>query len=261
MKRLIFTLLFEDGHFVMSRNFRRQKIGDIDWLKTNYDFSRVAFHIDELILLNISRNNENLDDFCEAVRQVSQGCFAPVSAGGGIRSIQDAERLFGCGADKIVTNTALWHDPDLIERIASRWGRQSVVASVDARNVDGAIRIYSDYGQVERSWDLLQTVLSQNKIGEIYLNSIDRDGTGQGFDLELAAAFWGINDSRIPTILAGGAGLPDHFSEALRKEGIEAVATANLLNFVGHGLKRVRQHLFESGVELAFWQLPDKELL
>lgn len=259
MKRLIFTLLFEDGHFVMSRNFRTQRIGDIGWLNTNYDFSRVAFHIDELIILNVSRNSENLDDFCEAVRQVSRGCFAPISAGGGLRSVQDAERLFGCGADKIVTNTALWRNPHLIEKIAGRWGRQAVVASVDARIVDGSIRTYSDFGKVERDPEFLRTVLSQNHVGEIYLNSIDRDGTGKGFDLQLAAAFEGVNDFGIPLILAGGAGQPEHFLEAFRKEGVEAVATANLINFVGDGLKRARQRLFDVGLDLALWSAPEKE--
>lgn len=255
-KRLIFTLLFEDGYFVLSRNFRTQRIGDIDWLHRNYDFSRVAFFIDELIILNLSSGRPDQQAFCDVVKRVSRGCFAPISAGGGIRSVDDAKALFNSGADKVVLNKALYDDPQLVHDITAIWGRQATVGSLDAKRLGDSFGFYSDRGKVQQLTSAVQRMVCDKTVGEIYLTSIERDGTGQGLDLELADFFQSINLSTISTIIAGGAGKPDHLISALNHLGVGSVATANLLNFVGDGLKSARTLITEAGIDLATWDGP-----
>ena len=89
-KRLIFTLLYSDGQFMLSRNFRLQKVGNLNWLQTNYDFSHISYFIDELIVLDITRGEKNPDEFCTALQKLTEGCFVPIAAGGGVRSIDAA---------------------------------------------------------------------------------------------------------------------------------------------------------------------------
>ena len=113
-KRIIFTLLYDDGYFVLSRNFRLQRVGNLEWLKKNYNFSHIAFFIDELIVLDVSRNNRSIDKFSSMLKKLSCECLVPIAAGGGIRSLDDGKKLLRSGADKLVINTALFRNINLI---------------------------------------------------------------------------------------------------------------------------------------------------
>ncbi len=132
-KRLIFTLLFDTNNFMLSRNFKLQKVGDLNWLEENYKFSQIAFSIDELIILDVSRETRDLENFCNSIREITRECFVPITAGGGLRSIEDAAMLLKSGADKIVLNTLLYDNPKEVEKIANRFGNQSIVASIDLK--------------------------------------------------------------------------------------------------------------------------------
>ena len=132
-KRIVFTLFYDQGAFMLSRNFRLQKVGDLTWLQNNYNFSKVAFSIDELVVLDVSRTKRDLHNFCRHLKALSQGCFVPISAGGGIRSIGDAKMLLRSGADKIVVNTPLFETPSLIENLSAEFGQQCIVASMDTK--------------------------------------------------------------------------------------------------------------------------------
>lgn len=131
-KRLIFTLLYEDDYFILSRNFNRQKIGTYTWLQNNYNFSNISWHIDEMILLNISnsRNKKNKKNFIKILKKISKNSFMPISAGGGIYTEDDAKKILDNGADKIVINSNILKK-NFIERLALKFGRQCIVASVD----------------------------------------------------------------------------------------------------------------------------------
>ena len=131
-KRLIFTLLFEDNKFILSRNFRRQKVGDINWLHKNYNFSNLSFNIDELIVINISKKN-NFNDFSDNLKSIVKNCFVPVTAGGGIRNISHAKKLLRSGADKIIINSSLFHNEKLNLELVRSFGRQCVVGSIDVK--------------------------------------------------------------------------------------------------------------------------------
>lgn len=252
-KRIIFTLLFDNGQFMLSRNFRLQKVGNLGWLQRNYNFAQVAFFIDELIVLDVSRGTRDPDTFCAALEQISAGCFAPIAAGGGVTSVDYARRLLRSGADKVVLNSALMDDPDLVRDIAREFGQQCVVGAVDVKRAGG------DYGvHIRNGSHLLDTPARESlawtrcgQVGEIYLNCIDRDGTGQGYDFDTLDLL--PPDCSIPVILAGGVGNAKHFAEGLADPRVDAVATAHLFNFVGDGLKKARHMLLHGGTDLASW--------
>jgi len=252
-KRIIFTLLYKDGNFMLSRNFRLQKVGDIKWLLKNYDFSNIIFSIDELIILDVSRGGRNSNKFIEHVKILAKECFIPIAIGGGVVTLKQAEDLFLSGADKVVLNTVLSIDPIVVEEIAKQFGSQSIVASVDVKMSEGAYRIYIKNGTVQLRMTALAWLqeLASMPIGEIYLNSIDRDGTGQGYLYDLIGIL--PPASNIPVIFAGGVGNYHHLLDGMREQKLDAVATAHLFNFVGNGLSDARDNLIKEGVVLPKW--------
>jgi len=258
-KRLIFTLLYNEGQFMLSRNFRLQNVGDINWLQSNYNFSQISFSIDELIVLDVSRGEKNTEAFCTVLKELASGCFVPIAAGGGISTIPHARELLRSGADKVVINTSLYDKTDFIKQLASEFGEQCVVASMDIKCLkDGEYQVFSEHGAkcvAGTAKDWIKSI-SDNNVGEIYLNSIDRDGTGQGYDMKILDLLYD-NISK-PIILAGGAGNALHLAEGLADPRVDAVATAHLFNFVGDGLKKARASLIDNGVELPVW---DDQLL
>jgi cyclase len=255
-KRLIFTLLYQHGQFMLSRNFRLQKVGNLQWLQSNYNFSNVSCSIDELIVLDVSRGQKQPEEFCTALRKLSEGCFVPIAAGGGVKTIDTARRLLRAGADKVVINSALYEEDNLIQHLASEFGQQCVVASMDIRSSpDGSYQAWSGCGSVCQSETASFWIerVTQSAIGELYLNSIDRDGTGLGYDLRLLDLLPG--DMSKPLILAGGVGNAAHLAAGLADRRVDAVATAHLFNFVGSGLKQARQALISGGVILPSWDV------
>jgi imidazole glycerol-phosphate synthase subunit HisF len=252
-KRLIFTLLYNNGQFMLSRNFRLQKVGSLHWLQTNYNFSHISFSIDELIVLDVTRGEKKPDEFCAALKQLTEGCFVPIAAGGGVRTIDVARNLLRSGADKVVVNSELYENNGFVSHLASEFGQQCVVASMDVKSADGTYQVWSECGsqcQVGTAVNWIEQV-TQDAVGELYLNSMDRDGTGQGYDLKLLNLL-PANMTK-PVILAGGVGNATHLAEGLSDPRVDAVATAHLFNFVGNGLKQARQALISGGVELPLW--------
>ena len=117
-KRIIFTLLYDNGFFNLSRNFRLQRVGDLDWLIRNYDFARTASYIDELVLLNVSRDATDHSQFVKTLRFLTEICFVPITAGGHVQTLEHARVLLSNGADKILVNTLAAEDPQEVNRIA-----------------------------------------------------------------------------------------------------------------------------------------------
>jgi cyclase len=253
-KRIIFTLIYSEGFFMQSRNFRLQKVGNLSWLEKNYKFQSIAFSIDELIVLNATKSNKLIREFALVVSNLVNDVFIPVAAGGGIRTMDDAELLFNSGADKIVLNSTLFQDPNLITSLVKRYGSQSIVASIDYKVNNGIHEVYINDGMTKIDLNLYDYLnyLESLEVGEIYLNSIDKDGTGFGYDFKTIEKY----DSRIktPLIIAGGAGNELHFKEGLQYNNVSAVATANLFNFIGKGLPNARKFLLDSNENLAYWK-------
>ena len=249
-KRLIFTLLIENSEFVLSRNFSLQKVGDLDWLLKNYNFNNISNFIDELIILNVRNKTSNFDNFCNIIKKISKEIFIPVCAGGGVDSLEKAHKLLRSGADKIIFNSLIYNRNELL-KINKNIGQQSMVISVDLKKINNKFFVFDNNNlNASKKIDFLFKKDISNLFGEIYLNSVDKDGTGQGYCLSM------INEVREkiknPIILAGGAGNWHHLLEGLQNEKVSAVATANLLNFIGDGLKNARLNLHKK-FDLAIW--------
>jgi cyclase len=252
-KRIIFTLIYDKGFFNQSRNFRLQRVGNLSWLEKNYKFQHISFSLDELIVLNAAKQEKNIEDFAKTLSLLRNNVFIPIAAGGGIRTIEDAELLFNNGADKIVLNTALFKNTDLVSKIIEQYGSQSVVASIDYKDVNGNSRVYIDDGQTPVDISLTDYLkyVEDLEVGEIYLNSIDKDGTGFGYNFEVIQKM--AKNINVPLIIAGGAGNENHLIAGLQIPWVNAVATANLFNFVGDGLTIARKRIIELGENLAKW--------
>ena len=257
-KRIVFTLLYDSGYFMLSRNFRLQRVGDLTWLQRNYNFAQIAFFIDELMVLDVTRKDRNPDAFCETLEMLTSGCFAPIAAGGGVCDIDYGRRLLRSGADKIVLNSALFDAPDLVGSLAREFGQQCIVGSVDLKRIEkDSYRIFTDMGSRVINQQPPQALewIKEERVGELYINSIDQDGTGQGYDLGILNQL--PTNCPIPIILAGGVGNATHLAEGIADPRVDAVATANLFNFVGDGLQRARESLIWQGARLASWPPPE----
>jgi len=257
-KRLIFTLLYNQGYFMLSRNFRLQKVGNLNWIENNYNFKNIAFSIDELIILNVDRNERDLYDFSQSIRAIISNVFVPIAVGGGVVSLEYAKALFMSGADKIIINSILIENPELVKELIKEYGSQSIIASIDFNLENDKISLFRNNGitKIDYSFEDYITYIQELGVGEVYLNSIQKDGTGQGFDIEIIAPY--LKFFKIPIILAGGAGNSSHLVEAATNQSIDAVATANLFNFIGQALPNSRIEMQKSGIELAQFERIEK---
>ena len=236
---------------MLSRNFRLQKVGDFKWLKKHYNFEKIASSIDELIILDVTREGRDINEFSSVVKDVIKNVFIPVACGGGIRTLDDAKLLLKSGADKIVVNTMLHSNKELINSLVKNYGSQFVVGSIDFQIENDVKKVYINNGQLKIDQNLQDFLLEVEKlsIGEIYLNSIQKDGTGQGYDIK------NLEDTlakiTTPIILAGGAGNYLHLIEGLKINSVDAVATANLFNFLGDALPKSRIKIINEKIDLA----------
>jgi len=252
-KRIIFSLIYESGVFNQSRNFRLQKAGNLNWLKRNYNFKEIAFSLDELIVLNASKGEKKIEEFAKILEGIVEDVFIPIAAGGGVRDIDDAKLLFNSGADKLVLNSLLYKNPDIVREIVKQYGSQSVIASIDYKTIDENNFIFINDGMQKIDMTLNQYIdYTQNLgVGELYLNSIDNDGTGFGYDFDTIDKV--ANTIKVPLIIVGGAGNESHLIQGLKREKVDAVATANLFNFVGNGLPNARKKIIEENLNIARW--------
>ncbi|KJJ85227.1 imidazole glycerol phosphate synthase subunit hisF [Candidatus Omnitrophus magneticus] len=253
-KRLIFTLLYDSGNYMLSRNFRLQEAGNLEWLRENYSFDAIAFSIDELVVLNVSRKNADMDEFCAHLIELSKKYFLPVSAGGWIRSVEDGYKILNANADKLVLNTAIIENPNLVSSLSKIFGRQCVVISIDAKKIENDYYIFIKQGSYNTGLKVQEIIRRAEDLGsgEIYLTSIEKDGTGFGYDLNLLELAG--NQTKLPIIASGGVGKYSHFIEGLKYNHIQAVSTANIYNFVVDGLINARRTIEKNGINLASWE-------
>ena len=208
---------------------------------------------DELTFLDITASSDKRDIVAELVRHVADGVFIPFTVGGGLRSLEDIRAVLRSGADKVSLNTAAIEQPDLISEGAETFGSQCMVVSIDARrrNADNASKgweVFTYGGRRPTGRDVLEWAGRAEKLGagEILLTSMDRDGTKDGYDIDLMRAVSG--SVRIPVIASGGAGKLEHFYEALTEGGASAVLAASLFHFGQYKIADVKNYLRERGV-------------
>ena len=253
-KRIIFTLLLSEQNFILSRNFKHQKVGDINWLNKNYNFKSTSNFIDELVIINVDQKRDH-ENFFSTAKKIARECFVPISYGGGIESFETAVKMFRNGADKIILNTSTFKNPELLNEISSIYGSQSVIVSIDFKKEnDDNYSVWIDNGKKKIDIPLEKHIenLTNFNFGEVYLNSIDKDGTGFGYDLTVMKKLETIS-KKIPIIISGGAGNASHFYEALKHNEIDAVSTAHLFNFIGDGLEKARKSLIKNKISFPEW--------
>jgi imidazole glycerol-phosphate synthase subunit HisF len=200
--------------------------------------------------LDISAAHERRATLLDTVRRAAQQLFIPFTVGGGIRTLEDAAAVFSAGADKISINSAALADPDLITRIALRFGSQAVVVAIDAKRCEEAAgwEAYTHGGRTTSGRDAVAwaQAAEDRGAGEILLTSMDRDGMGIGFDCELTRA---VADSvRIPVIASGGAGGAQHFVEVFREGHADAALAASIFHYGFSRLTELKQEIGSEGI-------------
>jgi len=228
--RVIPCLLLKDKGLVKTIKFKDSTyIGDpMNAVKIFNDAKA-----DELVFLDITATNEGRIPDIEVIRNIGEEAFMPFAVGGGISNIEQVGNLINAGAEKVIINTAAIENPSFISEIADIFGRQSIIVSIDVKSTNGTYIIVTNSGKKEHKIDLIETVklMERSGAGEILINSIDRDGTQEGFDLELIKMV--SKSVQIPVIAIGGAGKYDDLSSAVKEGTASAVAAGSLFVFIG----------------------------
>lgn len=240
-KRIIPCLDVRDGRVVKGVNFVNiRDAGDPVELARYYSQQGA----DEIVFLDITATSDARDTVADVVERTASQVFVPLTVGGGIRTLDDFQRLLRAGADKISVNSAAVKDPTLISRAAERFGAQCVVLAIDVKKrPDGTFEVVTAGGRHFTGLDAVEWAKEGERLGagEILLTSMDADGTKAGFDLQITKA---ITDAvSIPVIASGGCGSLEHFSEVFEETGCDAALAASLFHFGELTVPQVKDHL------------------
>lgn len=246
-KRIIACLDVDAGRVVKGTQFLNLRdAGDPAELAAAHS----AAGADEIVLLDITATHQKRATLTETVRRTAKELFVPFTVGGGVRTLHDAGAIFDAGADKISVNSAAIADPSLITCIAQRFGSQAVIVAIDAKRNGSSFEAYVSGGRKPTGKDAVNWAKeAENRgAGEILLTSMDRDGTGVGFDCELTRA---ISEAvRIPVIASGGAGNPDHFVDVFRQGAADAALAASIFHFGLSSISELKSRLLAAGIPM-----------
>jgi imidazole glycerol-phosphate synthase subunit HisF len=246
-KRIIPCLDVKDGRVVKGIQFvDLRDAGDPVEAALAYDTQGA----DELVFLDITASHEDRSIMLDVVRRTARGITMPLTVGGGIRSVEDVRTLLRYGADKVSLNTAAIQQPAVIRAAAERFGSQCIVVAIDARREGDRWGVYTHGGRRPTGRDVIAWAQDAVALGagEILLTSMDRDGTKDGYDLELTRA---VADAvTVPVIASGGAGTLEHFREAFVQGDASAALAASLFHFGTYTIAEVKDYLAERGVEV-----------
>jgi len=245
LKRVIPCLDVDRGRVVKGTNFvGLRDAGDPVELAERYD----AEGADELVFLDITASHEARDTIVELARRTADNVFIPYTIGGGIRSVEDAQEVLDAGADKVAVNSAAVARPELLSELAEVFGAQCVVLAIDAKRVADAWDVYVNGGRVPTEREAVEWAGEgvERGAGEILLTSMDRDGTTDGYELELTRA---VADAvGVPVIASGGAGELEHLSEAITAGGADAVLCASIFHYGTYRVRDAKEHLRQAGI-------------
>lgn len=244
-RRLVACLDVRDGEVVKGVRFERlRRAGDPAALARRYD----AEGIDEIVILDVTATLEGRRARARTIAAVSRDVFLPLTAGGGIASVDDAAAAIDAGADKVSVNTAALREPALITRLADRFGSQAVVVAIDARRNGDRFTVFARSGTTSTTIDAVAWARDAEArgAGEILLTSMDRDGTRAGFDCGMTA---GVADAvDIPVIASGGAGTAQHFADVFTAGRADAALAASVFHFARSGVADLKRYLRAHGV-------------
>ncbi|MBI4327442.1 MAG: imidazole glycerol phosphate synthase subunit HisF [Chloroflexi bacterium] len=254
-RRLIPCLFLQNGLIVRSQEFRQFKqLGN----PTSQLERLNSWDSDELIYVDITREGQydlkrddlkikSRSDILSILQDIARCCFMPLTFGGRIRDLETVDAFIANGADKVVINTGAYLQPELIAQVAEKYGSQAMVVAVDVMKdgPDHALFIHNGRERAEKKLEDWVKEVQRRGAGEVFLNSIDRDGTGSGYDLEVIRRVCEWVD--IPVIACGGAGGFEDFLEVLEKTPASAVAAGNIFNFTENAYRRAKKFLAEAG--------------
>jgi imidazole glycerol-phosphate synthase subunit HisF len=248
-KRVVPCLDVDAGRVVKGTKFQELRdAGDPVELAAHYDREGG----DELVFLDITATLEGRAATLDVIARTAEQVFIPLTVGGGVRSDDDVHELLRVGADKVAVNSAGVRDPALVQRCADRFGTQCMVIAIDAkRRTDGGWEVVVDAGRTPTGRDAVEwavEVTAERGAGEVLLTSMDRDGTGEGYDLDLVRAI--ADEVRVPVVASGGAGDLDHFAEALTEGHADAVLAASRLHFGQLTIREIKEYLRDRDVEV-----------
>ncbi len=250
-KRIIPCLDVDKGRVVKGVRFENiVDAGDPVEIARAYDRQGA----DELVFLDITASAEDRETMVHVVEALAADVFIPLTVGGGIRDVNDIRRMLNAGADKVAINTAAIHDPEFVHRAAERFGSQCIVVAIDARRVDDAAdgsarwEVYTHGGRRATGIDAVEWARRVTALGagEILLTSMDRDGTRDGYDLELTAAVSAAVS--VPVIASGGVGTLEHLAAGLTQGRADAVLAASIFHYGQHTVGEARAYLAARGV-------------
>jgi cyclase len=246
LKRVIPCLDVDAGRVVKGTNFvGLRDAGDPVELAERYD----AEGADELVFLDITASHEKRETIVELARRTADNVFIPFTIGGGIRSVGDAQAVLDAGADKVSVNSSALARPELLTELADHFGAQCVVLAIDAKREESSWGVYVNGGRKRVdgrdavSWAREGVARGA---GEILLTSMDRDGTNDGYDIELTRAVAEVVP--VPVIASGGAGALDHLSEAISAGRADAVLCASIFHYGAYRVRDAKRHLAEAGI-------------
>ena len=197
---------------------------------------------DEICFLDITASNENRDTIYDVVERTSKNCFVPLTVGGGVRSIEDINKLLNCGADKVSINTAAVQNPKVVEESSKKFGSQCIVVAIDAKKNGESWEIFTHGGRKSTGINAIEFAnkMANCGAGELLVTSMDKDGTQSGYDIELMKII--SSNVNIPVIASGGVGTLDHLAEGI-KSGASAVLAASIFHYGTYSVKEAKHYL------------------
>jgi cyclase len=246
--RIIPCLDVKDGRTVKGVNF-------VDLIDAGDPVEQAKFYdsqgADELTFLDITASHENRDTIFDVVSRTAEQCFMPLTVGGGVRAVEDIRKLLLAGADKVSINTAAVHRPEFVGEAAEKFGAQCIVVAIDAKATGpGKWEIFTHGGREPTGIDAIDWAKRMAKLGagEILLTSMDRDGTRQGFDIDLTRTL--ADAVTVPVIASGGVGTLDHLVAGIRDGHASAVLAASIFHFGEYSIPEAKAHMANAGIAI-----------
>ena len=243
--RIIVCLDVKNGRVVKGINFVNLKdAGDPVEQAKIYSASGA----DEICFLDITASNENRETIFDVVKRTSENCFVPLTVGGGVRSLEDINRLLLSGADKVSINTAAVNNQNLIKESSKNFGSQCIVVAIDAKQKNDKWEIYTHGGRNKTGIDALDFAkkMEDSGAGELLITSMDRDGTKKGYDIKLISEI--EKNVNIPIIASGGVGTLEHLYEGIKKGGASAVLAASIFHYGEYTIQQAKEYLASKDV-------------
>ncbi len=248
-KRLIPVLIIRDGQVVQSVQFRHTNVIH-SMPATAVDFFN-KWAVDEIVVLDVSRDLTQRDKFYDVVLALSKKCFVPLTVGGWVTSVDEVRRLLRLGADKVTINTAAVEHPEFIGECSRVFGAQCIVVSIDVKkHAEGSYEVFTDRGRKPTGLSPVDWAQKAQEMGagEIFVNCIEHDGFRKGYDLALLQSM--VSAVAIPVIAMGGVFTWQHLVDGILAGGADAVAAANILHYTEHSTKKAKKYMQEQGIDV-----------